>query len=342
MKKIAVIISIVEKDRIAEDAVLKLLDNELVSFLEIIVIDARHTKNDNSCIARYPVKYFRLSKSSRAAAWNYGVLKSNSEYIMFVDENILVKKDLIIFIIKTLENIDVELIKFKTERYKPLPFNCYAEYQDNLDIIIRKYMNSANSFIFYKMLFLDTDCFVVSSRLFHKVGMFSERFTYAETLDFFLRVKKYNALIAYYRSFNLKKILVKKSFAEGIWNILCKSWYTQWAYASNKTPDVVNRELLCICFRHVGFKISIAYHILDYLFSFVFRLIFAFFYLWKKNVFYLGRIIMFDESDIYFKEKDNCFLRLSLGDAFKSNSYFDNVAVRISALKRISEFRMKS
>ena len=71
---------------------------------EIIVVDDASTDNTVNIVSRFPVKLFRLTENSGpATARNYGIAQSTGDVVVFVDSDVIVKKDSLVALVNVLE-----------------------------------------------------------------------------------------------------------------------------------------------------------------------------------------------------------------------------------------------
>lgn len=71
---------------------------------EIIVVDDASTDNTYEIVSRFPVKLFRLAENSGpATARNYGFAQSTGDIVVFVDSDVIVKKDTLEQLVYALE-----------------------------------------------------------------------------------------------------------------------------------------------------------------------------------------------------------------------------------------------
>lgn len=120
MCKISVIVPVYN----AEKSIEKCLDSILANIsddMQIIAINDGSTDNSKQILDTYANNYknqvicYHKENEGVAATRNFGISKANGKYIMFVDSDDTIQKDLFKQLIKYVEK-DIDIIKFKLQR----------------------------------------------------------------------------------------------------------------------------------------------------------------------------------------------------------------------------------
>lgn len=119
MSKISVIVPVYNASKTIAKCLESIL-NQTSKVFEIVLVNDGSTDNSEQIINKYEteydnIKYYSKENSGVANTRNYGIEKAKGEYILFVDSDDYIEKDLIEKCTKYLEQ-GIELIKFKLKR----------------------------------------------------------------------------------------------------------------------------------------------------------------------------------------------------------------------------------
>ena len=123
MPKISIIVPVYNTAKYIERCLDSLVNQSFKNDIEIIVINDGSTDNSDEVIQKYinehqdvpEIKYYKKENTGIAETRNFGIEKSNSRYILFVDSDDYVDTQLIEKLNQYIEK-DVDLIKFKLQR----------------------------------------------------------------------------------------------------------------------------------------------------------------------------------------------------------------------------------
>lgn len=96
------------------DRCLKSIVNQSYSDYEIIVINDGSEDNSIEIAKKYPIKLINQKNSGLSAARNAGIKKATGKYLIFIDSDDFIEKDLLKNISKSLEN-SPDLIRFQAQ-----------------------------------------------------------------------------------------------------------------------------------------------------------------------------------------------------------------------------------
>lgn len=121
--KISIIVPVYNTAKYIERCLNSLVNQSLKNDVEIIVINDGSTDNSDKVIKKYidehsnvpEIKYYKKENTGIAETRNFGIEKSNSKYILFVDSDDYIDTKLIEKLNQYIEK-DVDLIKFKLQR----------------------------------------------------------------------------------------------------------------------------------------------------------------------------------------------------------------------------------
>ena len=87
MKKLSVIVCVYNTEESLFKTCLNSIFNSTIKDLEVIVVDDGSTKNYESLLKKYDVKYFKTENKGTLSARIFGVKKCSSPYVCFVDSD---------------------------------------------------------------------------------------------------------------------------------------------------------------------------------------------------------------------------------------------------------------
>lgn len=116
MKKVSIIIPVYNGEKYIEKCLNSVL-NQQYDEKEIIVINDGSTDKTEEVLKKYisKIKYFKKSNTGLSDTRNFGMDKATGDYIMFVDSDDYIEKDLLTKL-KPYIDEDIELIKYKTKK----------------------------------------------------------------------------------------------------------------------------------------------------------------------------------------------------------------------------------
>ena len=121
MSKISIIIPVYNTGKHIEKCLNSVLNQTRNIDLEVIIINDGSTDNSEEIITKYiqehnlNLQYYSKENEGVAKTRNFGIEKSNSDYIMFLDSDDYLDKETF-KIVETYIDQDIELIKFKLQR----------------------------------------------------------------------------------------------------------------------------------------------------------------------------------------------------------------------------------
>lgn len=121
MPKISIIIPVYNTGKHIEKCLNSVLNQTRNIDLEVIIINDGSTDNSEEIITKYiqehnlNLQYYSKENEGVAKTRNFGIEKSNSDYIMFLDSDDYLDKETF-KIVETYIDQDIELIKFKLQR----------------------------------------------------------------------------------------------------------------------------------------------------------------------------------------------------------------------------------
>ena len=161
--------------------------------IEILVVFQNTQQNKNIC-TRYPgiTTYYYINEKGLSVARNYGIKKSNGEYLVFLDDDATVKED---FLYTLSRNIILNNANaFCGRIYDPTRNVFFSELFHN------KIKSKLNRFDFRYFM---GSAHILSKKVIEEIGYYDERFGAgsqypgAEESDVFFRLKAYNEKIYY-------------------------------------------------------------------------------------------------------------------------------------------------
>lgn len=155
---------------------------------EILVIDDGSTDNTARQMDRYKhkVKYYYRENRGVSAARNFGIERSNGEYIAFLDADDL-------FFPEKLD-IQVNILDLNVSKGVGLIYSDYLCVNSYNTSILKYYKSkefkSQNEALNYLLNnnFINTSTVMVNKKCFDKVGLFNENYNYLEDLDLWIRI----------------------------------------------------------------------------------------------------------------------------------------------------------
>lgn len=121
MPKISIIIPVYNTGKHIEKCLNSVLNQTRNIDLEVIIINDGSTDNSEEIITKYiqehnlNLQYYSKENEGVAKTRNFGIEKSNSDYIMFLDSDDYLDKETFKIVEKYIDQ-DIELIKFKLQR----------------------------------------------------------------------------------------------------------------------------------------------------------------------------------------------------------------------------------
>lgn len=209
MPKVSVIIPTYNRASYVVEAIESVL-NQTWKDLEIIVMDDGSTDNTEEVLYPYVrsggIKYFYQENTGKpGAARNAGLNHSKGKYICFLDSDDLLSENSILIRVNVLDNNeDVCMVSsnwknFNSDFQKGVLENPPSVKDNYLDRIpkclIKRKENGLyvfnKEFVFellnYRRLLFSASLLIVRGDLLNKIGLFDEKFTIGEDLDFCLR-----------------------------------------------------------------------------------------------------------------------------------------------------------
>jgi len=198
------------------------LINQEIKPKEIILIDTSFTKQVKKIInfkkcKFINIKYFNLKGASASKARNFGIKKATFDYLAFLDDDCMVKKDWLKIIFNCLKKNKNLIVKGENKIKKNFSFLSKIEYiRDEVFFKSFFYEDKNNIYSF----FLDSKNFIAHKNIFIKRKIFfDERIIQVEDLDFSLKLKQKKIKISYCDKaviYHIKKInfleLFKKEY----------------------------------------------------------------------------------------------------------------------------------
>jgi len=192
--KISVVVPLFNKENSIGETILSVLDQSFTNF-ELLIIDDGSTDDSLSVISK--IDDPRLIVHSKvnggvSDARNFGIEKSNGEFIFLLDADDLIKKDCL----TTLYSLS---LKYPEESI----FTANFEITNGSSVISASYCNEIDTICFsnaYKGLwqglyFIRTGNTLIRKDCFKVVGMFDSKISYYEDMDHILRlIKNYNVV----------------------------------------------------------------------------------------------------------------------------------------------------
>ena len=147
MKKIlfSVIVTVYNKERVLQET-LDSIKEQTYGEYECIIIDDGSTDNSMNIAKEYckecnNFNYFKYQNSGVGTARNRGINNANGEYIIFVDGDDIIEKDLLERLVNYIQNDDIDLIRYqcKVVHYRPVREPEKLNYHSRIDEVMSGY-----------------------------------------------------------------------------------------------------------------------------------------------------------------------------------------------------------
>lgn len=121
MPKVSIIIPVYNTEKYLRNTLESVINQTYIDKVEIVIVNDGSTDNSEDIILEYKekydeiIKYYKKKNEGIAKARNFGIEKAIGEYILFVDSDDIVKKDLVEKIYPYMDE-DIDCIKFKLEK----------------------------------------------------------------------------------------------------------------------------------------------------------------------------------------------------------------------------------
>lgn len=181
-----------------KDCIDSILLNDQKYILEIIIVNDSSIDNSEHTILQLKkkvklIKYYKVNFKSLSKSSNYGISKSNSDYILKVDADDLIDKNFIKIHFNYLLKNDID-ITFSNLVY----FNKYK----------RKKIKQVNSNILYFFKYPVGSGLIYKKIVWEQLNGYDESLKFQDDLDFWIKIKKkkkykifhINQYIYYYRN----------------------------------------------------------------------------------------------------------------------------------------------
>lgn len=192
MIKISVVIPCYNEEKFV-GGLLKDLSHQTIAPNEVIVADCGSTDKTaevaKSFASKLPIKIAKSKYQSPGATRNVGAKKAQSEYLLFIDADIRIPKDLIEKITTSLDNTPVD---FLTPRYK-------SDGQHIVDSGLMWHINNLMliNFRLLKRLWAIGGVMVVKRTMHDKIGGFSQKLKVGDDIDYSRKLRKHGASFIY-------------------------------------------------------------------------------------------------------------------------------------------------
>ena len=183
MKKISIIIPVYNREKEIEKCLESVINQKNIEEIEVIIINDGSTDNSENIILNYiqnhqkiDIKYIQKENEGIAKTRNLGIKKANGKYIMFVDSDDYIDKNLTEKLDKYI-NEDVDLIKFKLQRVDKK-----GNILEKVDGPVFDKISGEEGFnkLYYTDLLLDSPCvYIIKKETFEK-NNFEFKETYHE------------------------------------------------------------------------------------------------------------------------------------------------------------------
>lgn len=183
MKKISIIIPVYNREKEIEKCLESVINQKNIEEIEVIIINDGSTDNSENIILNYiqnhqkiDIKYIQKENEGIAKTRNLGIKKANGKYIMFVDSDDYIDKNLIEKLDKYI-NEDIDLIKFKLQRVDKK-----GNILEKVDGPVFDKISGEEGFnkLYYTDLLLDSPCvYIIKKEIFEK-NNFEFKGTYHE------------------------------------------------------------------------------------------------------------------------------------------------------------------
>ena len=183
MKKISIIIPVYNREKEIEKCLESVINQKNIEEIETIIINDGSTDNSENIILNYiqnhqkiDIKYIQKENEGIAKTRNLGIKKANGKYIMFVDSDDYIDKNLTEKLDKYI-NEDVDLIKFKLQRVDKK-----GNILEKVDGPVFDKISGEKGFnkLYYTDLLLDSPCvYIIKKEIFEK-NNFEFKGTYHE------------------------------------------------------------------------------------------------------------------------------------------------------------------
>ena len=183
MKKISIIIPVYNREKEIEKCLESVINQKNIEEIETIIINDGSTDNSENIILNYiqnhqkiDIKYIQKENEGIAKTRNLGIKKANGKYIMFVDSDDYIDKNLTEKLDKYI-NEDVDLIKFKLQRVDKK-----GNILEKVDGPVFDKISGEEGFnkLYYTDLLLDSPCvYIIKKEIFEK-NNFEFKGTYHE------------------------------------------------------------------------------------------------------------------------------------------------------------------
>ena len=183
MKKISIIIPVYNREKEIEKCLESVINQKNIEEIEVIIINDGSTDNSENIILNYiqnhqkiDIKYIQKENEGIAKTRNLGIKKANGKYIMFVDSDDYIDKNLTEKLDKYI-NEDVDLIKFKLQRVDKK-----GNILEKVDGPVFDKISGEEGFnkLYYTDLLLDSPCvYIIKKEIFEK-NNFEFKETYHE------------------------------------------------------------------------------------------------------------------------------------------------------------------
>lgn len=187
MPKVSVIIPTYNYGRFICYAVNSVLNQSYKDY-ELLVVDDGSKDNTAERVKKYDdrIKYYYKDNGGPASARNFGIKKSNGDYICFLDADDL-------FIHNKLE-LQVDLLDQKIKEGVGLIYSDYLCIDEYNTYILKHYKSkgfqSQNEALkcLLSYNFINTSTVMVAKECLEEVGLFNENYKYLEDLDLWIRI----------------------------------------------------------------------------------------------------------------------------------------------------------
>ncbi|MBD0824319.1 glycosyltransferase family 2 protein [Aestuariibaculum marinum] len=191
----SVIIPLYNKEEFIGDTIESVLKQTFTDFEIIIVNDGSTDKSLDivKTLENDKIRLFSKKNGGLSSTRNYGIKKTQAEYIAFLDADDLWKEDFLETIYNLIKIYNNHFV-FATN-YSLLPPNVVADYTiDNFSsdqaLVINNFFNITESIIAFNSI-------VIHKLVFKEIGFFNENINYGEEYDFYIRCFNTFSLIYY-------------------------------------------------------------------------------------------------------------------------------------------------
>ena len=142
--KLSIIVPVYNVEKYIEDCIKSLIQD--VKDYEIIIVNDGSTDNSETIIKKYVnkypelIKYYKKKNGGLFSARNYGIKKSNGEYLMFVDSDDTIEKNSLSKLYNYIDTKEFDILVYKMNSVKDNIKTSVQSFNNDIKDNIKKYL----------------------------------------------------------------------------------------------------------------------------------------------------------------------------------------------------------